>query len=286
VDFLKQARSKPFCLYLAHKAIHPNIVQNNDGSVNSAGAAEDFIPAPRHQTLYAGEKLPRRPNYAVPPKDKPILQNPPAGVPPLSAATATDDATIFNRMRMMKAIDEGLGQMLETLEQSRQLDNTVVILTSDHGYFYGEHCLNFERRLAYEETIRIPLLIRYPKVFAAGSKPQHFALSIDIAPTALDLAGLPPRPMHGQSLRKPAKRDDFLIEYNSDAVFPRVRKMGYHAIRTKEWKYIHYRDTPDCDELYHLKTDPYELRNLIAADEGRRVLPNLKARLAVLLQRS
>ena len=66
------------------------------------------------------------------------------------------------------------------------LDNTVIVFTSDHGYFYGEHGLNEERRLAYEETIRIPLLVRYPRLATAGSTPAEIALTIDLAPTLLD----------------------------------------------------------------------------------------------------
>jgi N-acetylglucosamine-6-sulfatase len=280
VRFLAQPHSKPFCLYVAHKAIHPNIQQRADGSVSGTGTAEDFIPAPRHRDLYSGEKLPRRPNYARTPAGKPALERRIEGLAPLGPATVTDDATILNRARMMAAIDDGLGNVLGALERSGQLDNTVIMFTSDHGYFYGEHGLDFERRLAYEETIRIPLLIRYPRVFHAGSRPEHFVLSVDIAPTVFDLAGVRGPRVHGQSLRVGKKRDAVVIEYFSDTVMARIRNMGYEALRTSRWKYIRYRELQGMDELYDLQRDPYEMTNAIGSAAGKRELPRLVKRLA------
>jgi N-acetylglucosamine-6-sulfatase len=218
---------------------------------------------------------PRRGNYARPPVGKPALQRALPGVPPLGPETGTDDATILNRMRMTKAIDEGLGEMMAAMERAGTLEDTVVVFTSDHGYFYGEHCLGPERRLAYEETIRIPLLVRYPRRVRAGLRREEFALSVDIASTMLDLAGAPaPRGLHGRSLvpllegRRPRWRDSALIEYFSDAVFPRIQRMGYQAVRTGRWKYIRYTELPGADELYDLRSDPFELKNL-ASDAGR-----------------
>jgi N-acetylglucosamine-6-sulfatase len=284
VDFIRQQRAAPFCLYLAHKAIHPNIRQRDDGSVDvsSSNAAEQFIPADRHRSLYTGMTLPRRGNYLKTPQGKPaLLRNPPA-TQPLGRATATDDASILARMRMMKAVDESTGAILDALEQQRVLDNTLVVFTSDHGYFYGEHCLGPERRLAYEETIRIPMLVRYPRRFGAGSKPAQFVSSVDVAATALALAGVAaPRPFHGRPLWSNTHRDAMLIEYFSDTVFPRIRNMGYYAVRTSRWKYIHYREIEGADELYDLRSDPFELENRV--NDGKAPLRELKAQLERLL---
>ncbi len=280
VEFLARKREKPFCLYLAHKAVHPNIQQNNDGSVNVAAIndADTFLPAPRHRDLYAGMRPPHRPNYAVPPAGKPALENAPPGVEPLSVRTVTDDPTILNRLRMAKAVDESLGRILETLERAGTLDDTVVIFTSDHGYFYGEHCLGAERRLAYEEAIRIPLLVRYPRAAKPGSRPDRIVASIDIAPTVFALAGVTPRqPLDGRSLFHSQPRRELFVEYYSDTVFPRIRKMGYRAIRTERWKYIHYVDQNGVDELYDLRQDPYELKNRIR--DPRTPLAALRSRL-------
>jgi N-acetylglucosamine-6-sulfatase len=193
------------------------------------------------------------------------LQRKLAGLPPLGPATVTPDETILNRMRMMKAVDESLGRILATLTETGLLDNTLVILTSDHGYFYGEHGLDAERRLAYEETIRIPFVARLPRLFKPGSTPSDFFLSTDVARLCMD-GTLPPR------------RDDFLIEYYSDTVFPRIRNMGYEAVRTRRWKYIHYRELPGSDELYDLQNDPNEMRNVIGT-APRRVLSDMQTRL-------
>jgi len=266
VEFLNQPRTAPFCLYLAHKAIHPNITQNDDGSISKVDAdAEDFIPAERHRTLYQGMTPPRRRNYARAPHNQPALEQRIPGLEPLGPKTLIDDQTILNRLRMAKAVDESLGRILETLERLGQLDRTMVIFTSDHGYFYGEHYLAHERRLAYEETIRIPLLIRYPAMFRAGSTPRDFFLSTDVANLCLH-----------QTM--PPKREDFLIEYYTDRVFPRVRNMAYRAVRTHRWKYIQYGELQGADELYDLAEDPYEMTNRIG--DHRAPLKDMQARLA------
>jgi len=274
VSFIEQKRSKPFCLYLSHKAIHPNIVQGPDGQTTGSGGAGAFKVAERHKDLYAGMTPPRRGNYKVVPRDKPALMQIIPGVPPLSAATATDDATILNRMRMTKAIDEGLGRIVETLERMGALDKTAIVFTSDHGYFYGEHCLSPERRLAYEETIRIPLLVRYPLAYKARTKVLSMTMSTDLFTMCLGWAGVP--------APKAPKRDAVLIEYFSDTVFPRMRKMGYRAVRTERWKYIHYADMDGADEIYDLRDDPFELRNLMA--DARAPKAMLQQRLARLLR--
>jgi N-acetylglucosamine-6-sulfatase len=269
VQFLERRRDKPFCLYLAHKAIHPNIQQSNDGSVNPAtiNDAATFVAAPRHRDLYRGARIPRRPNYSKPPKGQPALER---VVSNLSGITS--DETILNRMRMMKAVDESVGRICESLGKHHKLDDTVVIFTSDHGYFYGEHGLGPERRLAYEEAVRIPLLVRYPQLFKAGSKPAKFALSVDIAATAVALShARSPHPLHGRPLQDRAARDAILIEYFSDTVFPNVRKMGYKAVRTERWKYIRFDELRDSDELYDLANDPFEMINRIGYPAAPRV---------------
>lgn len=269
VEFIKRRHDKPFLIYLAHKAIHPEVMQHGDGSINLA-EAELFIPAERHRDLYAGKTIPHRPNYKRAPEGKPALQRRIGDLPPLGAATATRDESILGRQRSLMAIEEGVGKILKALKETGQLDNTILVLASDNGYFYGEHGLSVERRLAYEESIRMPLLVRYHKLIKPGSVRNEFALNIDLAPTLLELAGVAaPGTMQGRSLvpllngKRPAWRNSFLIEYYSDRVFPRMSQMGYKAVRNERWKYIHYLELEGMDELYDLKTDPYEMKNLI-----------------------
>jgi N-acetylglucosamine-6-sulfatase len=191
------------------------------------------------------------------------------------------------RAEMLLGVDDSLGRITAALDKAGILDNTLIVFTSDHGYFYGEHGLNEERRLAYEEAIRIPLLVRFPSRVKAGTVAPEMVLTIDLAPTLLELAGLKPLPgMQGRSLTPifdgaaTGWRDSFLIEYYSDTVFPRILKMGYSAVRTSAAKYIEYRDLTGMNELYDLSSDPYEERNLIASPEANALLTKMQGELA------
>lgn len=285
LEFLRAKHPKPFLLYFSHKAVHPETVQRADGSLSDP-TLSNFIPAERHKALYAGVKVPRRPNALAAPENKPALQRAIPGLEPLGPKTGSSDEVILNRLRMLAAVDESTGDLLKVLEETGQLDRTLVVFTSDHGYFYGEHGLSVERRLAYEEGIRIPLFMRYPARIQAGSRRNQMALTIDLAPTFLEIAGVPvPPELPGKSLvplfseaRAPL-RDAFLVEHFSENVFPRTRQMGYQAIRTEAWKYIHYVDLPGSDELYDLNRDPFEMRNLIGAAGAAAELARLKGEL-------
>jgi N-acetylglucosamine-6-sulfatase len=294
VNFMRRSQGKPFMVFLAHKALHPNVQQRDDGSVAQlANQSAGFIPAPRHRGRYASATVPRRQNATVPVERKPALQRAIPGLPPLSPATGTPDADVRDRLEMLLGVDESLARIDSTLREMGELDNTVVILTSDHGYFYGEHGLNEERRLAYEETIRIPLIVRFPSVARPMSTPPQMAQAIDLAPTILALAGVRDTvARHGASLvpvldgSATSWRSSVLVEYYTDQVFPRTLTMGYQAVRTERHKYIHYVDLQGMDELYDLQADPFELNNLIGTEEGNRLLPSLEAELARLQRES
>ncbi|NQT17694.1 MAG: DUF4976 domain-containing protein, partial [Planctomycetes bacterium] len=157
--------------------------------------------------------------------------------------------------------------------------------------FNGEHGLSVERRLAYEETMRIPLLIRYPPLVEGGTTLDELVLSIDLAPTFLDLAGTESEnKMHGRSLVPLLKgnsdgwRTSFLVEYYTDTVFPRVLNLGYKAVRTERYKLIHYLDLEGMNELYDLETDPYEMKNLIDDPGSQTVLRELRTELLRLMR--
>lgn len=292
LHFLRRPNEKPFLLYFAHKALHPETIQRGDGSLSDPKAS-NFIPAPRHRDLYSGEKVPRRPNALKAPQNKPALQRRIANLPPLGPETGSSDETILGRLRMLAAVDESLGGLLHALEKSGVLDSTLVVVTSDHGYFYGEHGLSVERRLAYEESIRIPLLMRLPGVIQPGSEPASIALTLDLAPTLIELTGArTAAPLQGRSLLPVLEgatanwRDAFLIEYFSDTVFPRVHQMGYQAVRDTRWKLIHYNELQGMDELYDLKSDPFEMNNLANDSRFATDLQRMNAVLKDLLQSS
>jgi N-acetylglucosamine-6-sulfatase len=228
----------------------------------------------------------------VPPTGKRALERRIEGLPPLGRGTVTPDETIRDRLRMLVAVDESLGRIMDALARQDALDRTVIILVGDNGYFYGEHGLSEERRLAYEESIRLPLLMRYPPRIRAASRPAGQALTIDIAPTILDLAAAKPLSgIDGRSLspllgarETPADwRRSFLIEYTTDIVFPRTLKMGYDAVREQRYKYIRYRELAGMDELYDLERDPYELRNLIEEEASLDLRRRMERELGALL---
>ena len=296
VEFIERDRTAPFLIYLPHKAIHPDLTRRlPDGQ--SALISGGFLAAPRHEGRYADAEIPRAPSYGVAPTDKPALMRD-MGMPPLGPETVTPDETIRDRLEMLLSIDDGVGRILEALERTGQLDNTIVIVAGDHGYFYGEHGLNAERRLGYEESVRIPIVVRYPDLVPAGTRPDQLALSIDLAPTLLELGGAEIDPtLQGRSwvplLRgdRPADwRTSILIEHHSDpesylgrSPLRRALNMGYKAVRTDRYKYIQYTDLMGMDELYDLEADPYELENLISQPSSEDLLEELRADLSRLL---
>ena len=287
--FVQQSQGKPFMVFLAHKALHPNVMQRDDGSVvQLQGQSGGFIPAERHRGRYAQVVVPRRQNALQAPVRKPALLRTIDTLPPLSPATGTPDRDIRDRLEMLLAVDESTGQIVQLLRDMKVLDNTIIVFTSDHGYFYGEHGLNEERRLAYEETARIPLIVRYPRAARAGATPAQMVQTIDLAPTLLELAGVADTVQrHGRSLVPllngspfPSWRSSLLLEYYSDRVFPRIVNMGYQAVRTEQYKYIHYLELDGMDELYDLVADPFEQNNIIDSPGGRELLPAAQYELA------
>ena len=286
--FMRGAAGKPFLVFLAHKALHPNVQQRDDGSVvPSPDGRAGFVPAERHRGRFAQREVPRRRNATVAPRGKPALLRRIDTLPPLGPATGTPDADVRDRLEMLLAVDESVARITEALRASGELDRTVIIVTGDNGYFYGEHGLNEERRLAYEESARVPLIVRYPPATRAGTEPVALVQVIDLASTILGLAGVAdPVPRQGRSLvpllsgAKPSWRSSILIEYYSDRVFPRMVTMGYQAVRTGRHKYIHYLELEGMDELYDLQADPFEMDNLMGTAAGARLLPGLQAELA------
>ncbi len=292
--FMRRSQGQPFMVFLAHKALHPNVRQRDDGSVAEVpGQGAGFVPAERHRGRFAQAVVPRRPNATVPVRRKPALQRTIAGLPPLTPSTGTPDADVRERLEMLLAVDESVQRIRDALVEMGELDNTVFIVTSDHGYFYGEHGLNEERRLAYEETARIPLIVRYPRVARAGSTPSELVQVIDLAPTIVALtAAADTVPRQGRSLvpllegTPTSWRHSVLMEYFSDRVFPRIVNMAYQAVRTERHKYIDYLELPDMDELYDLDADPFELENLMGTPAGDSLLPGLREELLRLQRES
>ena len=190
----------------------------------------------------------------------------------LSALQSGEQEEIRLRARMMAAVDEGIGAITDVLEKNGELDNTFIVFLSDNGFFFGEHALGPERRFAYEEGIRSPFIVRYPRKVKAGSRRRELVICQDLAPTLLELAGGKPGPqIQGRSLlplfkaRRTPWRKSILIEYWAEQALPWLVGMTYKAVRTDRYKYIHWVNrgrTGELDELYDLERDPFELNNL------------------------
>jgi N-acetylglucosamine-6-sulfatase len=183
----------------------------------------------------------------------------------------TSEETIRRRAEMLLAVDESLGRIVEVVDAAGQLDDTFILFMSDNGFFYGEHDLSLERRLPYEESIRSPLLIRYPALVQPGTKIDDLALSIDVAPTVLEVGGAEiGDQVQGRSLVPLLRggatdwRQSVLIEfYTYENPMPWLLDMDYRAVRTDRYKYIHWMHHPEESELYDLETDPYETKNMV-----------------------
>ena len=185
----------------------------------------------------------------------------------------------------LEGLDDNVGRIFRYLESKKILDDTAILQSSDHGYFLGEWRL-FDKRLMHEPSIRVPLLIRYPKRIPTGSVRDDMVLDIDIAPTFLDLAGIqPPAIMQGKSVLSPVsdratQSKEWFYEYfewpNPEGVAPN------QGIRTETHKLIAYTQGEKEHELYDLKNDPKETQNLWGRPEHADVQRDLLARMAEL----
>lgn len=164
------------------------------------------------------------------------------------------------------AVDDGVGRVLDFLKENHLDENTIVIYTSDQGFYLGEHGW-FDKRFMYEESLRTPLLIRYPKEIKAGQKLDYLVQNLDFAPTLLDYAGVKvPEEMQGESFRgllngkQHTWRDAIYYSYYGYPVVHMVKR--HYGVRTDRYKLIHFYYDVDEWELYDLEKDPEEMKNV------------------------
>lgn len=280
IDWLKNKRdpNKPFSLNLWHKAVH-----------------EKHLPAPRHKDLYNNEDLPTPPydTHKETFKGKPEwLRRKTFGFKWNKNDKIPDELPeitwpinkhkYMQLLRSLIAVDESLGEVIKTLDEMGELENTVIIYSSDNGYFMGDHTF-LDKRLAYENSMRVPMIIRYPKLITKNSVIKEQCLNIDIAPTILDLAGVKkPTYMQGESMVKliSGKKDkswrkSMLFEYYVDDAWPYAGP-NQVAVRTNKYKLIDNFLEDDIDELYDLIKDPGEMKNLINDDNYNNIEKELR----------
>jgi len=294
VDFVSRKHDKPWSLFFAHKAVHPDAEQAADGTFKMDG----YRPAERHKDLYRGCVFPKKPNMLAPAeivKQKPAwaeafeLKKGERSQALLRAIHAGEQEEIRLRACMMAAVDEGVGKLLNALERTGQLDSTFILFLGDNGYFFGEHGLGPERRFAYEEGIRSPFIARYSGRIKAGARVKDLVICQDIAPTLIQLAGGKPGPqIQGRSLlpliagKRAGWRKSILIEYWAENAMPWLIGMTYKAVRTGRHKLIRWVNrgrNGELDELYDLDRDPYEVANVINRPAYRAVREKLRREL-------
>jgi N-acetylglucosamine-6-sulfatase len=261
LQFLQQRRDRPFFLVLSHLAPHMPF-EPQDKFAGRFDDAPVTLPA----------------NVGTPDAQKPAW---------LACRQARADWTDLRRdyYEMVAGVDESVAKVLAALDANGQLDDTLILLIGDNGYHLGEHGLG-DKRTAYEESIRVPLLVRYPRWFEPGSVvSQNFALNLDVAATMLRAAGLA---AEGLDLRQladgSARREEFVYRYWSSPSEDAVARCtpNLRALRTLEHKWIETeRDGEHFEELYDLRNDPLELENLAASGRPPQALIEaLRLRLA------
>jgi arylsulfatase A-like enzyme len=277
VEWLQQKRDAPFCLFLWFYAPHAPFFRPKD-MVNLFNGVT--IPTP---STFNEDKddYPGKPR-AVAHADNQIG----------SAEVSNDDPRSLEELVKdhyagVEDNDRNVGAVLMELERQNMLDQTAVLLSSDHGFFLGEHHF-YDKRLMYEPSIRVPLMIRYPNRIPAGETSDLMVLNLDLAPTMLDLAGVPvPSDMQGKSVMPLAEgnrtaqwRKDWLYEYYEYPGFENVRPC--RGVRTERYKFVHFFLDPEEFELYDLQTDPDEKDNLYGKPGYEDLTAHLRARLAEL----
>ncbi|GAA5121954.1 sulfatase [Luteolibacter yonseiensis] len=238
IGFLRENKDKPFSLTVGFKSVH--------------GPRE---PETDFKAAYAGSEAVPVPSLQLTSPFRPEAKN----------GNSYRGENLLNYFRTLTSADRSLGRLLDELDKLGLDKNTVVIFTSDNGYYLGEHSLG-DKRSAYEESIRLPFLIRSPFNNVSGKTIDPLVLNIDIAPTLLDFAGVEiPKEIQGRSLRplleeKPPAdwRKSFLYEYFYERNFKNPTILG---LRTTTDKIIVYPGREQWNEIYEVGKDPYELTN-------------------------
>jgi arylsulfatase A-like enzyme len=273
VDAVKRlaAGGEPFFLSVAYLAPHSGRPRESDDPAGLATA----MPAPRHRDAFAAEPLPVTPAF-----DEADVSDKPSFVQRLPRLSAEREAAMRElyqqELESLLAVDEGIVRVVAALREAGELEDTLVVFTSDNGFFHGEHRVPYGKVMVYEPSIRVPLVLRGPGV-PAGARRRQLVTNADLAPTILEAAGAQPagRVPDGRSLfpllrdRRLAWGRELLVEGA-----PGFQAVAYAALRNDRFVYAEH-DNGER-ELYDLRRDPHQLENAI----GQRRYAAIEARLA------
>jgi N-acetylglucosamine-6-sulfatase len=262
LEFITKERDNPFCLYLSHKAVH-----------------HQFLPPPGLKHLYDNVelKLPEEADSWFGMTRGHLW----------TGIFGPYEYHVRNYCEALVALDRQIGRILDKLDEMGIADNTIIVYAGDNGYFWGEHRL-VDKRWAYEESIRIPFIVRYRgMVNEPGRTADQMVLNIDLAPSLLTMAGVPaPGNMDGESIApillsgSAPGREAWLYEYYKE--FP-YNAPPLNAVRTKSHIYIEY-EGGRLPELYDIVNDPREMHNLMNDPASAQLVPQLKEMLEGLKQ--
>jgi len=273
LQWLERKHEKPFLMILGHKAPHGGPI----------------VPEPKYEHAFDTATIVKPANYDAWRDGKPswLAESFPtwhgAGGPLYNYRDY--DKFVRAYLGTLLSVDDSVGLLYGALKQSGQLDRTLILFTSDNGFVLGEHG-RVDKRTMYDESLRVPLVVRYPPLVPKPAVISEMVLNLDLAPSILDICGAKPlKDIDGQSWKpllagKTAGwRQSFLYFYNYEKEFPYTPNV--RGVRTADWKYIHYPHgdgSPDRyqAELYHLTPDPLEVHNLIADPAAAGKLAELK----------
>jgi len=310
LNWLKARKSnKPFCLMYQHKAPHrawepgpKHLTRYDDVTIPEPETLFDDYSrrgkAARQQDMTIAKTMNNRDLKLVPPKNLTAEQKKlwDAAYEPKNETFRIENLQgkdlvrwkyqryIKDYLRCVASIDENVGRLLDYLDESGLARNTIVMYTSDQGFYLGDHGW-FDKRFMYEQSLRMPLLVRYPSQVKAGSINDDIVLNLDFAPTFLDFAGVSkPADMQGISLRRllqgktpPDWRTSMYYHYYE---YPGAHSVKRHyGVRTKRYKLIHFYYDIDEWELYDLLKDPNEMKNVYNDPAYADVVERLKKEL-------
>ncbi|MBI3683059.1 MAG: sulfatase [Acidobacteria bacterium] len=291
LEFMRDSkrRGSPFCTWIGYKACHGPFTpapghEHDFASVEFKPPASFFLDdesKPERVRLKSQYRAMRE-GGAAGKKGKKKLQA--AGDPPASLERWA--ARERDQYRCLMGAEDSIGRLLSFLDSEKLAENTIIVFAGDNGFFHGEHGLHGKME-AYEESLRVPMMVRYPQGIKAGRRIDSFVANVDLAPSILDFCGVKaPRPMQGRSWKplvtgqKPAWRDSFLYSmHGGEAQLPTVK-----AIRTERYKLILNLHPKDKEELYDVKADPQEMKNLALDNGNRDLIASLKRKMLAVMK--
>jgi N-acetylglucosamine-6-sulfatase len=260
IAFVAERRLEPFAIVIGYKAPHA-----------------PRHPPPRHAERYAGMEI-------APPVS---LRARPTFRAPAERPWDPRAPDLLNYFRCLQGVDDNVGRLLEALIANGIAEDTVLIFTSDNGYYLGEHGLK-DKRTAYDESLRIPLLVRYPRQVPAGQRIDALVLNLDLAATILEFAGVRlDWRQGGRSLvsllggGSPADwRKEFFYENFRDPEWADVT-FDVEALRTEDAKLVVFPGRPEWTQAFDLRSDPLEMKNLAAEPAAAEWVATLRRRFEV-----